>query len=401
MFQTSYKNSLLFSKIRITIGLIVLLLTIFQFTKGQSEPKTRINCIVIDAGHGGKDPGAKGSKHYEKDVVLAIALRLGTYIKDNMPDVKVIFTRNTDVFIPLNERAEIANKNQADVFISIHCNSNPSNVPTGTETYLMGLTKASDNLEVAKKENSAINYEENVNAKYKGFDNSPESYIMLSLMQNTYRDQSIRLASFIQGQFKEKASRADRGVKQAGFLVLWQTAMPSVLVETGFLSNVEEEKYLASGKGQDYLASAIYRAFREYKNSIENKSVLVYNKPASSNDSNPKFPEKPDTMRENPTPVIILKDTTILHSSFYMVQILSSLKPIPVNSKLFKGTKNVKENIVDNRYKYTVGEYTSYKEVLRNLEDTRKTFPDAFIVGTIDGKFVTAKEVSNQIKGLN
>lgn len=412
MFHLSYTNAPLPGNIRFYTGVIILLLLNFIKVSAQNEPKTKINCIVIDAGHGGKDPGAKGSKYYEKDIVLAIALKVGEYIKDNLPDVKVIYTRETDVFVPLNERAEVANKNHADVFISIHCNANPSKTPFGTETYTMGLTRAADNLEVAKRENSVILKEENYNAKYQGFDNSPESYIMLSLMQNTYRDQSIQFASYIQNQFKERANRVDRGVKQAGFLVLWQTAMPSVLIEAGFLSNQEEEKYLGSSKGQDYIASSIYRAFKDYKNMIEGRSIFVHNRvndiPSGKTDSLPKDKEneKPKTDETISvavtTPALPADSTsTKAKTAYYMVQISSSLKPIPLNSKLFKGVKNITEFKVAERYKYTVGQKTNYKEVLEYLNDVRKTFPDAFIVGCIDGKFVTAKEVMSQLKALN
>ncbi|NJO68225.1 MAG: N-acetylmuramoyl-L-alanine amidase [Bacteroidetes bacterium] len=393
MFAISYIYSLFTGYIRFSGVLIVLILNLFPVL-AQPEPKTGINCIVIDPGHGGIDPGAPGSKYNEKDIVLAIALKLGAYIKENMPDVKVVFTRETDIFIPLNERAEIANKNQADVFISIHCNANKSKTPFGTETYTMGLTKAADNLEVAKKENSVIEFEENFTSKYQGFDNSPESYIMLSLMQNTYRDQSIRLASFIQSQFKERANRVDRGVKQAGFVVLWQTAMPSVLVETGFLSNPEEEKFLGSKQGQDYIASSIYRAFRDYKMNIESHSVFGHKT----------VPEKIDTqirISEPDKKVPELTDSVVVQSGYFMVQISSSTKPIPLNSKLFKGVKDITEFKADQRYKYTVGQKTDFKEILAYLRNIRQTFPDAFVVGCIDGKIVPAKEVLNQIKALN
>lgn len=400
MFGLSYIHTSISGNIRFYSGLIVLILLNFPNVTAQTEPKSRVDCIVIDAGHGGKDPGAKGSKHYEKDIVLAIALKVGKYIKENMPDVKVIYTRSEDVFIPLHERAEIANKNQADVFISIHCNSNPNKVPFGTETYAMGLTKAADNLEVAKRENAVILIEENTESKYQGFDNSPESYIMLSLMQNTYRAQSIKLASYIQTQFKERANRVDRGVKQAGFLVLWQTAMPSVLVETGFLSNAEEERFLASSQGQDYMASSIYRAFRDYKNMIEDKSVFVYDPvntlPETPTESEIKF----DSLIKEEEPVLADADTTII-PGYFMVQISSSLKPIPLNSKLFKGVKNITEHKVDQRYKYTVGQKSDYKEILEYLNTMKKIFPDAFVVGSIEGKIVPAKEVLNQIKALN
>ncbi len=400
MFGLSYINTLVPVNIRFYNAVIVVILLNFPNLSGQNEPKTKINCVVIDAGHGGKDPGAMGSKYFEKDIVLDIALKLGKYIKENLSDVKVIYTRESDVFIPLHERAEIANKNQADVFISIHCNSNPSKNPFGTETYAMGLTKAADNLEVAKRENSVILIEENINNKYQGFDNSPESYIMLSLMQNTYRDQSITLASYIQNEFKEKANRTDRGVKQAGFLVLWQTAMPSVLVESGFLSNTEEEKFLSSSKGQDYIASSIFRAFRDYKNMIEHKSIFIYNRTAITTGKMDSVPTKYEPVTVSiSTPAPVQKDTAV--SGFFMVQISSSLKSIPLNSKLFKGVQNIMEHKVAERYKYTVGNKSNFKEILEYLNVMKKIFPDAFVVGSINGKIVPAKEVLNQIKGLN
>lgn len=409
MFGLSYINTSLSGNIRLYIGLIAFLVLNIINVNAQNgnKIKTKIDCIVIDAGHGGKDPGTKNGKIYEKNIALSIALKLGNYIKDNMPDVKVVYTRDKDVFVPLDERAEIANKNQADVFISIHCNANPNKSPFGTETYAMGLTKTSGNLEVAKQENAAIFFEENSESKYQGFDNSPESYIMLSLMQNKHMDQSIKLASLIQNQFKERANRVDRGVKQAGFIVLWKTTMPSVLIETGFLSNAAECKYLNSASGQDFLASAIYRAFKDYKNMIENNSAYTYNKSLEipKDSASPEividtFPEVEEEKPEEKKPSSAPADST-KHESYFMVQICSSLKPLPLTSKVFKGVKNISEFKVDQRYKYTVGQKRSYKEVLEYLNTMKKLFPDAFLVGCIDGKIVPAKEVMNQIKAVN
>jgi N-acetylmuramoyl-L-alanine amidase len=235
-------------------------------------PPKKVSKVVIDAGHGGKDSGAKGKLYREKDITLSVALKLGQYIEQNLPDVKVIYTRKTDVFIPLFERAEIANKNQADLFISIHCNSVPGKKTyiKGTETFVMGLHTAEENLEVAKRENEVVLLEDNYKTKYGGFDpNAPESHIILSMFQNVFIDRSILFAEKIESQFKNKANRASRGVKQAGFVVLKATSMPSVLVELGFLSNPEEEIYMKSEEGQNILASAIYRAFKEYKLQIE------------------------------------------------------------------------------------------------------------------------------------
>src|SRR5665647_582989 len=244
--------------------------------------------VVIDAGHGGKDPGTVGLKAKEKDINLAVALRTGQYIKDNLKDVKVIYSRDDDSFIGLAERADVANKNKADIFISIHSNAMNDKRFTGAETWVLGQSKDEANLQVAMKENSVITFEKDYQAKYEGYDpNSVESFIIFSLMQNTYLKQSTEFASMIQDQIRDRVGRKDRGVKQAGFVVLWRTTMPSVLVELGFLSNAEEEKYLLSETGQDYLASAIYRAFGDYKHTIDNRSGLnangtVHSEPAET-----------------------------------------------------------------------------------------------------------------------
>ncbi len=223
--------------------------------------------VVIDPGHGGKDPGAIGKKSKEKNIVLAISLKVGAYLEENLKNVKVIYTRKTDEFIPLKKRAEIANNAGADLFVSIHANAIKNENAYGTETYVMGLHKTEKNLKVAILENSAILYENNYLDEYGGYEpNSPETYIVMNLVQSAYRDMSIDLAEKIQEQFKDRAGRKDKGVKQAGFLVLWQTTMPSVLVEVGFISNKNEEEYLNSEYGQSIIASAIYRAIRDYLN---------------------------------------------------------------------------------------------------------------------------------------
>lgn len=231
--------------------------------------------VVIDAGHGGKDPGAVGAKAKEKDINLAVALKTGKYIRENMNDVKVIYTRDDDTFPGLAERADVANKNKADLFISIHSNAISDKRFTGAETYVLGQTMDEANLQVAMKENSVITIEQDYETKYEGFDpNSVESYIIFSLMQNTYLRQSTEFATLIQNQFRDRVGRKDRGVRQAGFVVLWRTTMPSVLVELGFITNPEEEKYLMSEQGQDYLASAIFRAFRDYRQAIDSRSGI-------------------------------------------------------------------------------------------------------------------------------
>lgn len=254
------------------IGITSLFLAITLLNSGSTSfhREFKVNTIVIDAGHGGHDPGTSGKKYKEKDIALSVALKVGSYIKQNVPGVKVIYTRDKDVYIPLDERADIANKNKADLFISIHVNSIPNNTTHGTETWVMGLHKSESNLEVAKRENSVILLDEDYHERYQGFDpNSAESYILFSLTQNAYLESSLRLAEKVEGQFKTRVGRTSRGVKQAGFVVLYKTAMPSVLVETGFITNAKEEEYIGSDKGQDLIASGIYRAFKEYKSEVE------------------------------------------------------------------------------------------------------------------------------------
>ncbi len=231
----------------------------------------KVGKVVIDAGHGGHDPGTVGKKYKEKDIALSIALKVGAYIEANVKDVAVIYTRKDDTYIPLDMRAEIANKHKADLFISIHVNSMPANNTTyGTETWVMGLHKSESNLEVAKRENSVILLDQDYKERYEGFDpNSAESYILFSLTQDAYQQGSLKMAGKVENQFKVRVGRNSRGVKQAGFVVLYKTAMPSVLVETGFISNKAEEEYLGSEKGQELIASGIYRAFKEYKFEVE------------------------------------------------------------------------------------------------------------------------------------
>ncbi len=235
------------------------------------ETSYRIKTIVIDAGHGGKDPGCSGRHSREKHIALAVALAFGSKIEAQYPDVRVIYTRKTDVFIPLHERAAIANRNNADVFISIHCNYIPkASFVNGSETYVMGLHRAKENLAVAKRENAAILLEDNYEKNYGDFDpNSNEGHIILSMFQNAYLEQSIFLAEKIEGRIASSAQRHSRGVKQAGFLVLRETTMPSILVETGFLSNRQEEGFLSTAAGQELMAQALLEGFQDYKDAIE------------------------------------------------------------------------------------------------------------------------------------
>jgi N-acetylmuramoyl-L-alanine amidase len=234
------------------------------------QSKSAVRTVVIDAGHGGKDPGCigHGKDIYEKDVALSIALKLGQMLKDSVSDIKVVYTRSTDKFVELWERASIANKNNADVFISIHCNASTSSYAHGSETYVMGLHKNEGNLNVSKRENAAIILEENYekNEEYSGFDpNSPEAHIIFSLYQNAYRNQSLQLAGSVQSYIDKKDLRKNLGVKEAGFLVLWKTGMPSILVETGFLTNPDDKMFLRSEHGQKQIAHAVMLSVKDYK----------------------------------------------------------------------------------------------------------------------------------------
>lgn len=238
---------------------------------GEDEAPNQLRTVVIDAGHGGKDPGCHGRDNNEKKVVLRIALALGRIIKEELPRTRVIFTRSSDRFIELNERSAIANRNRADLFISIHCNASPSSHGVyGTETYTMGLHKTEGNLDVARRENSVILQEANYQRTYKGFDpNSPLAHIMLANYQHAFMGSSINFAQKLERSFRRHSGRTSRGVKQAGFLVLWRTTMPSVLIETGYLTNADEEQLLSSPDGQESIAQAIYKAFVQYKSEIE------------------------------------------------------------------------------------------------------------------------------------
>lgn len=254
------------------IGLKTLLIAITLLISSSIAKPTppKSFTVVIDAGHGGHDPGTRGKKVKEKDIALKIAMKLGTYIEKGLLDVKVIYTRKNDRYLALDERADIANKNKADLFICIHANAIVSTKAYGTETYVMGLSKENGNFEIAKRENSVILLDENHEERYEGFDpSSPESYILFSLTQSAYQENSLKFAQKVEEQFKNKVGRTSRGVKQAGFMVLWLTTMPSVLIETGFLSYPKEEDFLMSDKGQDLIASGIFRALKEYKLQLE------------------------------------------------------------------------------------------------------------------------------------
>lgn len=272
----------------------------------KAEQSYKMKTVVIDAGHGGNDPGNLGTGRYkskEKDISLDVAKRLGTLIKQTYPNVSVKYTRETDVFIGLNERADVANKADADIFISIHCNAAKSTTAQGVETFALGLHRNDENLQVAMKENQAIFLEDDYQTKYEGFDpNSPESIIALTIMQSAFLEQSLRISSYIQGQFKDSVGRKDRGVKQAGFLVLRRTTMPSILIELGFLTNAQEEDFLNTENGKATMASAIFRGFQEYKERVEGGTSTV---------KTPEIKPQPEAVKEKPVEVEKPKETPV------------------------------------------------------------------------------------------
>jgi N-acetylmuramoyl-L-alanine amidase len=343
----------------------------------------KLNTVVIDPGHGGEDPGALGLKTKEKDIVLSVALNLGKLINEKQKEVKVIFTRNEDKFIPLHERAEIANRNNADLFISLHANANRNHNIYGAETYAMGLYTNEKNLEVAKKENAVITFEKDYSSHYEGYDpNSSESFIIFTLIQNTYQAQSLEFAGIVQDCFAKNANRYNRGVKQAGFLVLWRTTMPSILIEIGYISNPKEEQFLCTADGQMKLAQAIYNAFLEYKNQIESKSA--FNKQNLILEDSSK-----DTPIKDSTSIDSLNDSIV-----FKVQILSSTKQVLLNSGTFKKCKEIKgftkiyEISSNNSYKYLIGCSRKYNEIIDFSMAVRKFYPNAFIVATKQGKII-------------
>ena len=341
--------------------------------------------IVIDAGHGGKDPGAIGSFCAEKNITLAIALKTGNYIEQNIKNVTVIFTRKTDTFIELKDRPAIANKNNADLFISIHVNWAKSKNIHGTETYVMGLAKDQQNLEVAMKENEVILLENDYSTSYEGFDpKSPESYIMFTLMQNIFLEQSTGFASKIQTEYKEKNSRLDRGVKQAGFWVLFNTTMPSVLTETGFITNSDEEKFLNSKEGQDKIASAIFKACVDYITDIENKSS--------------KFPVK----NHNPAPDTnnSAQPNTKSGEIIFMVQIGTSSTKIEIKPENFNGLKNVTEISTQDQLKYATGSFPDYAAAVNCRKEIESIYPDAFVIAVKDNKILPLQQALDQKKEI-
>lgn len=330
--------------------------------------------VVIDPGHGGKDPGAVGANSREKDIVLSVGLKLGKLIENNHPDVNVIYTRKDDRFVALNQRAEIANKAHAHLFISLHCNAldRRRTSPQGVETFVLGLHRSKDNLDVAKAENSVIMYEEDYSVKYEGFNpNEPESYIIFEFMANEFLDRSVYFASMVQNQLVTHSRRVNRNVRQAGFLVLREVAMPSVLVELGYISNREEEKYMKSESAQTSLAASIYNGFKEYKREYDKKSHVFTN----GGTQRPQTPASP-----SPSVAVSGKE--------YRIQFFTSSRKYENGASVFKGLNPVDYYTDGKTYKYTYGSTTNPGEVRNLLKKVQKNFKDAFIIEFMDGERV-------------
>lgn len=360
-------------------------LTSVSFSQKDELFNSAIKTIVIDAGHGGKDPGCNGAHSNEKTVCLNMALALGDLIKKNYPDVKVVYTRDKDVFVELDERAKIANRNKADLFICIHANSAGA-AAYGAETYVLGLHRTESQQKIAERENSTIYLEADGGEKYKDFDLSPDAIIARQLQLSVFLDQSINYASKVQKEFKT-LGRHDRGVKQAGFLVLYKTTMPSVLIETGFLTNPQEENFLSNKENQQKMAEAMFNAFKKYKNELEGVHV---------ESTNSKVTNQPPDKKPDKTVVETISnqvEADIQDKVVFRVQIQTSQKRIPTSSSEFKGI-NVFEYHQDGIYKYTTGEFINNFKSANNLKNELREngFEHAFVVAFLNGERINLEK---------
>lgn len=336
--------------------------------------KQRLRIVVIDAGHGGKDPGCAGAGSLEKEITLSLALRLRALIKARHPEVKVILTREKDEFLPLHERSRIANKAQADLFISLHCNAMPQpSAIHGSETYVLGLHRAEANLAVARRENESVLLEDNYKLNYGDFDpNSTEAEILIGMYQSAYLDNSILFARLVEEEIHRHAGRHSKGVKQAGFLVLWNTAMPSVLVEAGFLTHAEEERFLRSEAGQDKIAESLARAFTRYKRKVED-GVLS---------DQADLPPARDTtaskvaVKEGAAPPAVFPEGT-----WYGLQVGALSKPMPPDHPLRKRVSPLIEKPEGISYKYICGPFSTREEAEQKRKELLQSgIVDIFVV---------------------
>lgn len=333
-----------------------------------------IRTVVLDPGHGGKDPGALGSKSKEKDITLKIAKKIGKLITRDYPEIKIAYTRDDDRFVALRDRSQFANDQHADLFISIHCNSFVKNAVNGVETYVMGLRKSEDNLNIALRENAVITYEDNFESKYEGYDpNSEESFIIFSMIQNAYLEQSLSLASLIQKNLVNSTSFYDRGVKQDIFWVLVGTTMPSILVETGFISNPKDEQFIRSEKGQDTIAKSIFDAFKLYKLDVDHKNGITQN----NHFNNPTPPET---------------------GPIFRIQLAASAKAITISESNLNRVKDVEEIKIGNKFKYCTGKSSKYHDMQPLLQEVRRIFPDAFIIALKNGVQIPLQDALKEVE---
>ena len=352
--------------------------------------------VVIDAGHGGKDPGCLGKYNKEKDIALNIALKTGKLISDNCPNVKVIYTRNTDVFVELYRRAKIANDNHADLFISFHCNASENKTAHGIDTWVMGLHKSDANLAVARAENSAMLKEKDYEQNYGGFNpNSPESAVMFSLYSAAYLNNSILLADKVQKNLIATTHLRDRGVNQAGYWVLWAVSMPSILIEMGFLSNPTEEQYLSDEKNRQGIADAIYRAFASYYSQVTGNKVDASdvatsdktpsesnnkNKPETHDNSNNNLSDNQSNKEENGAKATVTNTTPSPDGVRFMVQFMALPEKVSLNDKRFNNLPNVNRYYENGLWKYTAGNETTLQSAKEILVEVKQKYPDAFVI---------------------
>lgn len=372
---------------------LVCVLIIFWALPCTAQKDGKTFKVVIDAGHGGKDPGCLGANTKEKDIVLSVALKTGKLISDNCPNVKVIYTRSTDVFVELYRRAQIANENHADLFISIHCNANDNHSANGIETFVMGLHRSEANQAVARAENSAMLKEANYRDNYDGFDpTSPEAAIAFSLYSSAYLQNSILLADKVQKNLVGTMNLSDRGVKQAGFWVLYKVSMPSILIEMGFLSNLNDEKYLNNDKNRSAVAESIYKAFAAYYtqvtgnkvnvtsvNSRDNTNEQTNTTIGNGNNSNNTLDNQPDketNAQENPVTNPSAKSDEIR----FRVQFMALPDKIPATDKRLKDIPEQRCYFENNLWKYTAGNEDNLQSAKEILSQIKGKYPDAFII---------------------
>lgn len=374
--------------------------------------------LVIDAGHGGHDAGAIGAISKEKNINLRTALAFGNYVEKNCPDVKVIYTRKTDIFVTLHDRADIANKAKADLFISIHTNSLPAgHIARGFETYTLGMHRADDNLEVAKRENSVILVEKDYKEHYEGFDpNSAESYIIFEFMQDRNMERSVNLAKYIQTNVCSLAGRQNKGVKQAGFLVLRETSMPSCLIELGFISTSDEERFLNTETGIDNIARGIYNAFATYKRRYDSNISVPYKVEEAVSRTPSVVPETPktevrvtklETKKKNDEPAVSEKDDDSAKATeqkedtsapIFKIQIFAADHVLNTSDKRLKGHSEAKYFKEGPYTKYTIGESSNYTEIYQLRKKILTDFPDCFIIAFKNGEKVNINEAIKEFK---